>query len=385
LLIKPLLSGKKLKLGTLKTSEARFLEIPVVKGKKKGYFNRHLSVSGCFLMEDQRLMVLTDWLSTQPLWSDGILMPLPGDASFRRYFRWQGANGQTAMAMDAPPPREDVRPFLKVRQAMSALGVSVPNCYARDEAQGFLLLEDFGDTTFAAAIEGVSDSRVDQYYRQALMQLAQWQSHENCDKQAANFPPYNIALLVREMQLLPDWLLAAHFDQPLSAFEQSQWQQWLRLLSDAALAQPKTLVHRDYHSRNLMVASDGRLGVIDFQDAVYGPLTYDAVSLLRDAYVQHDPEQVMEWLRFYFLQLVASNRLQRDEWQAFVRAFDWMGLQRHLKVLGIFARLYHRDGKNRYLANLPLVAHYSHQVASSYAELAGMANWLEKRVLRCLS
>lgn len=331
-------------------------------------------------MQDIRVQAMREWLAGQAAWREGQLTPLTGDASFRRYFRWQGADDVTAMVMDAPPPQEDVRPFLKVRAAMASLSVAVPACYAQSIEQGFLLLEDFGDTTLAQAVAQADEVAIDRLYRQALTQLVNWQTHEQQPAVAQSLPNYDAPLLVREMQLLPDWLLKVHCDAPLSSFEQSEWQQWLRLLSGHALAQPQVLVHRDYHSRNLMVTDKGVLGVIDFQDAVRGALTYDAVSLLRDAYVRFDEDQVTEWLRFYFLALVSAGRLTKDEWTGFVKAFDWMGVQRHLKVLGIFARLYHRDGKKGYLKDMPLVLNYVLSVASRYPELSNLADWLEKRV-----
>lgn len=331
-------------------------------------------------MQDIRAQAMREWLDGQAAWREGQLTPLTGDASFRRYFRWQGADDATAMVMDAPPPQEDVRPFLKVREAMASLSVAVPACYAQSIEQGFLLLEDFGDTILAQAVAQVDEVAIDRLYRQALTQLVNWQTHEQQPAVAQPLPVYDAPLLVREMQLLPDWLLKVHCDAPISSFEQSEWQQWLRLLTGNALAQPQVLVHRDYHSRNLMVTDKGVLGVIDFQDAVRGALTYDAVSLLRDAYVRFDEDQVTEWLRFYFLALVSAGRLTKDEWTGFVRAFDWMGVQRHLKVLGIFARLYHRDGKKGYLNDMPLVLNYLLSVASRYPELSNLADWLEKRV-----
>jgi hypothetical protein len=331
-------------------------------------------------MQDVRAESLAQWVLSHSLWREGTLTPLIGDASFRRYFRWQGDN-KTAMAMDAPPPQEDVRPFLAVRDALASLSVPVPTCYAQDVDRGFLLLQDFGDVTLAQAITQSNEANIDALYRQALTLLANWQTNPCCSAQTAKLPAYDAPLLVREMQLFPEWLLKEHLDSPLSAFEQSDWQNWLRLLTGAALCQPQTFVHRDYHSRNLMVTSEGGLGVLDFQDAVRGALTYDAVSLLRDAYIQFEPEQVQEWLRFYFLLLVEKGMLSKNEWDGFMRAFDWMGVQRHIKVLGIFARLYQRDGKARYLANLPSVLDYTVAVAGKYAELSSLAAWLEKKVM----
>jgi hypothetical protein len=331
-------------------------------------------------MQDIRAHALQEWLNDIPTWSSGVLSALDGDASFRRYFRYQCDDGKAGIVMDAPPPQEDVRPFLVVQEALAQLSVDVPVCYAQDVQQGFLLLEDFGDQTLYQAVAVSDESRIDAYYRQALSQLAAWQSHPKCALQAQTLPVYDAALLVKEMQLLPDWLLKVHCDAPMSAFEQSDWHDWMRLLSGAAMTQPKTFVHRDYHSRNLMVTCDGRLGVIDFQDAVHGALTYDAVSLLKDAYLAYPEDQVKEWLRAYFLQLVAAQKLSQNEWPAFMRAFDWMGIQRHLKVLGIFARLYHRDGKAGYLKDMPLVLQYVLSAGRRYSELTPLANWLEKRL-----
>lgn len=333
---------------------------------------------------DERQIRLQDWLSGVAGWQEGRLQALGGDASFRRYFRWQHADGRSAMAMDAPPPLEDVRPFLQVRRLLAELGVPVPACHAQLVDEGFLLLEDFGDLTLAQALSQGDDSQADALYRQALTLLADWQAHDGCARAASELPDYDAALLTREMQLLPEWLLAVHLQAPMSVGESRQWQEMMELLLRSALSQPTTLVHRDYHSRNLMVTAAGGLGVLDFQDAVRGSMTYDAVSLLRDAYVCWPEEQVYEWLRFYFLALVSRGLVRQAEWEAFVRAFDWMGVQRHLKVLGIFARLYQRDGKERYLADLPQVLAYVLTVAGRHAPLVPLARWLEQRLAGCL-
>jgi aminoglycoside/choline kinase family phosphotransferase len=330
-------------------------------------------------MMDAREQALQQWLKTFPQWREGGVTALAGDASFRRYFRWTNGE-QSVMMMDAPPPKEDVRPFLQVQSLMQTLSIDVPKVWAADDRLGFVALEDFGDTTLALALNGATEAQADAYYQQALSQLSTWQTHPKGAVARTALPHYDAALLVKEMQLLPEWLLAVHFDAPMSAFEQAEWQQWLRLLSGSALAQPQTLVHRDYHSRNLMLTPSGRFGIIDFQDAVQGALTYDAVSLLRDAYVQWPDAQVTEWLRYYFLLLVEHNVVSLTEWSGFVKAFDWMGIQRHIKVLGIFARLYRRDGKSGYLADLPLVAAYVQGVSARYPELHALANWCEQRI-----
>jgi aminoglycoside/choline kinase family phosphotransferase len=333
--------------------------------------------------QDARFSLVQHWLAQDADWANGQLTPLMGDASFRRYFRWQ-RDGRTAMVMDAPPDRENIRTFLQVQQRFQQLDVSVPSIYRYDSDLGLMLLQDFGDHVFAQAVSQADEAVVDAYYRQAMTLLADWQCHPSCDTVSASLPWYDHAHLTQEMQLLPDWLLSAHLSAPLTRQEQGAWQQWQAQLVTSALTQPSTLVHRDYHSRNLMVTDQGYLGVIDFQDAVQGALLYDVVSLLRDAYLVWPEDQVREWLRFYFLTLVSADKISRQEWSAFERAFDWMGLQRHFKVLGIFSRLAHRDDKPRYLADLPVVAGYAFAVARRYPDLIGMADWLEQRVLSSL-
>ncbi len=328
---------------------------------------------------EDRFSDLTAWLNQHHDWREGNLTALAGDASFRRYYRWQ-RDDLSAMVMDAPPPQEDIRPFVQVQQVFSRLSVSVPEIYLYEETQGFMLLQDFGDQLFAQAVTNVSEAVVDTQYQQALKLLASWQTHPDCSAVSARLPIYNEDRLRQEMQLLPDWFLREHLSVSMSRTEQMAWQEWQAQLVASALAQPQTLVHRDYHSRNLMITEQG-IGVIDFQDAVQGALTYDAVSLLKDAYLVWPADQVTEWLRYYFLQLTAVDLVSQSEWLAFVQSFELMGLQRHLKVLGIFARLAYRDGKMRYLADLPVVANYAWRTAKNYPQLSGMADWLADRVL----
>lgn len=352
------------------------------------YGNTNLLDNSCLLFAMQqpltapaedRFSALTTWLNQHRDWREGSLTALAGDASFRRYYRWQKDNA-TAMVMDAPPPQEDIRPFVQVQRIFNSLSVPVPEVYHYDAEQGFMLLQDFGDQLFAQAVTDVSESTVDAHYQQALRCLVRWQTHSDCANLSSVLPIYNNERLTQEMQLLPDWFLREHLTEPLSRAEQIQWQRWQKQLVDSALTQPQTLVHRDYHSRNIMITKQ-EIGIIDFQDAVQGALTYDAVSLLKDAYLVWPADQVTEWLRYYFLQLVAVDFVSQTEWSAFVQSFELMGLQRHLKVLGIFSRLAYRDGKMRYLADLPVVANYAWCTAKSYPQLAGMADWLALRVL----
>lgn len=331
-------------------------------------------------MMGERSLLIENWVKSLPDWSHCQLTALAGDASFRRYFRCQLNTHTTAILMDAPPPQENIQPFVDIAQLLAKLDVKVPNIYAQDAERGLLLLEDLGNDTLSHVVARSDEVVIDRLYRQALQTLLDWQLHPKQAVLSQSLPRYDAALLVSEMQLLPEWMCKTHCNEPLSAFEQSDWQQWMRLLSGSALIQPQVLVHRDYHSRNLMLLPDGQMAVIDFQDAVLGPITYDAVSLLRDAYIRLSAEQIEDWLRFYFLSLVQAKRYQHDDWAGFVRSFDWMGVQRHLKVLGIFARLYHRDGKDHYLKDLPLVLDYAIHVAKKYPELASLANWLDARL-----
>jgi len=248
----------------------------------------------------------------------------------------------------------------------------------QDLEQGFLLLSDLGSTTLLRHLEGAEDAEVDARYRQSLSALAQLNQQGQAAKQS--LPAYDAALLDNEMNLFSDWLIGTHLQTGLSPLQSSEWMQAKQLLRESALAQPTTYVHRDYHSRNIMVQASG-IGVLDFQDAVQGALTYDAVSLLRDCYIAWPDEQVKEWQRFYFLQLVEKQLLAQSEWQGFQKSMDWMGVQRHLKAAGIFCRLYHRDGKDGYLPDIPQTLDYIVTVAAQYRELMPLAKMVESVVL----
>jgi len=322
---------------------------------------------------DSRLHALTQWLASLPAPAMQLesLRPASSDASFRRYFRIDGPDGASYIVMDAPPPQEDVRPFLHVAELFGATGVSVPAVIERDIERGFLLLSDLGSTTY---LQLLTPDNAHKLYLDAIAALVQIQRHSQPDV----LPEYDRALLQRELTLFPEWYVAKHLGVTMSEKQNAALQQVFDILLANNLAQPQVYVHRDYHSRNLMVLADGNPGILDFQDAVYGPITYDLVSLLRDAYVQWDEEIVLDWaIRYWELARKAGLPVNPDI-DAFYRDFEFMGLQRHLKVLGIFARLYHRDGKDGYLKDLPLVMEYTRKVAYRYKELAPLVKLLDE-------
>lgn len=302
-------------------------------------------------------------LSNQPF----TLTTASADASFRRYFRIHIAN-RTLIAMDAPPPQEDCRPFVRIAKLLLAAGLNVPEILAEDVEQGFLLLSDLGDTTYLSVLNAETAPRLYGDAAQALvkMQLA---------SQPDALPPYDEALLTREMQLFPDWYLAKHLNVTLNDAQAAVLKQTFALLNQNILAQAKVTVHRDYHSRNLMVCNNNP-GVLDFQDAVYGPITYDLVSLLKDAYIAWDEEQIIDWAARYWQSAKKAGLPVSLDFGEFYRDFEWMGAQRHIKVLGIFARLYHRDGKDGYLKDMPLVMEYLRKVCGRYVELKPMLKLL---------
>lgn len=289
------------------------------------------------------------------------------DASFRRYFRWQGA-GRTLIVMDAPPPQEDCRPFVKVAGMLAAAGVHVPRILAADVERGFLLLDDLGRQTW---LEVLTADNADALFEQALQALVAIQKLP-VDGQ---LPAYDDALLRRELQLFPDWYLQRHLGVELDAGQQALWRQVCDLLVGSALAQPRVLVHRDYMPRNLMLSSPNP-GVLDFQDAVHGPVSYDVTSLFKDAFLSWPEERVLGWLqRYWRLAGEAGIELPAD-FAAFHRASDLMGVQRHLKVIGIFARICHRDGKPKYLADVPRFFAYIEAVLARRPELAALGELL---------
>ncbi|MCB5186324.1 phosphotransferase [Methylobacillus gramineus] len=317
-----------------------------------------------------RLEQLNEWLVTTLEGKTFSLAPASADASFRRYFRVSLADGVTLIAMDAPPPQEDCRPFVHVADVFAAAGLHVPNVLAMDLERGFLLLDDLGDTTY---LQSLNDETADGLYRGACQALIQLQSASKPQE----FPPYDEALLTREMQLFPDWYISKHLGLILTDKQQAVIQQAFALLNRNILAQGQVYVHRDYHSRNLMVCEDNP-GILDFQDAVYGPITYDLVSLFKDAYISWEEDKVLDWLIRYWQGAKQAGLPVPEDIGDFYRDFEWMGVQRHLKVLGIFARLYHRDGKEAYLKDMPLVMDYLRRACARYIELRPLVRLLDE-------
>ena len=311
---------------------------------------------------DPRLEALHAWLAPQ-LGADYALEPASADASFRRYFRITTGEG-TRIAMDAPPEREDCRPFVKVAALMHEAGVHVPQVLAQDPAQGFLLLTDLGRSTYLSVIDG---NNADALFADALDALVRWQ---NASRPGV-LPPYDEALLRREIALFPEWYVGRHLGRKLEEPLARAFDEVATRIVRASLAQPCVYVHRDYMPRNLMVSAPNP-GVLDFQDAVYGPVTYDVVSLFRDAFVSWDEERVIDWTVRYWERARKAGLPVNADFGAFYRDFEWMGLQRHLKVLGIFARICYRDGKPDYLADTPRFVAYARAVCGRYAELAGL-------------
>lgn len=326
----------------------------------------------------QRLAQLQVWLKDVCAFSEYAIEPVSGDASFRRYFRVRTVQGASLIAMDAPPEREDSAPFVDVTQRLQAAGVHVPTIHAADLTQGFLLLEDLGDALYLPAL---NDHSVDALYGEAMRALLQFQRAGD----SAGLPVYDRALLAREMALFPEWLLGKHLGISMSPAQQSSLDACFESLIGNALAQPQVLVHRDYHSRNLLLCDLDSPGIIDYQDAVLGPLTYDLVSLLRDCYVRWPRERVVEWRDSYAHEAVQAGLMDEQQRESFAAWFDLMGVQRHLKAAGIFARLWHRDGKSGYLADIPRTLGYIVELADDYPELQALIEVISQQVLPRLS
>ncbi len=329
----------------------------------------------------ERFRLLENWIRTRFPDKSFTLSPASADASFRRYFRVTFSDG-TLIAMDAPPEQEDCAPFLHVANLFAAAGAHVPVALGQDLAQGFLLLSDLGNTTYLQALNDGSDNAVagentdkkaDRLYRDALAALLKIQ----LASQPGVLPDYDEALLLRELNLFPDWYLARHLKVTPRADQKAELESIFQRIVQNNLAQPKVFVHRDYHSRNLMVTTPNP-GIIDFQDAVYGPITYDLVSLFKDAYISWDEERVLDWLIRYWEQARKLGLPVAADFADFYRDFEWMGVQRHLKVLGIFARLNYRDGKGDYLAALPLVENYLRKACERYRELNPLLTLLDE-------
>ncbi len=326
----------------------------------------------------QRLSTLLGWLEVLQatkeveLEEGWELLPVSGDASFRRYFRVKSAN-HSWIAVDAPPEKESCEAFVNIALAWREEGVNVPEVIKIDFELGFMLLSDFGDRLY---LPELNDNSAGTLYSKAVSELHLIQQ---CD--ASKLPPYDHALLAREIRLFPEWFLQGLLGLELSEQELAMLDQVEFMLIQSALEQPAVTVHRDYHSRNLMITNEHTPGVIDFQDAVKGPVTYDLVSLLRDCYISWPDPLIYQWVNAFKEALISDKRLPLDTTRAqFERWFDLMGIQRHLKVLGIFSRLKLRDGKSGYLKDIPLTLRYVSQAIQKYPELAALNSFIESKV-----
>ena len=300
------------------------------------------------------------------------LRPASADASFRRYLRIDTEKGPSLIVMDAPPPQEDVRPFVQVAGLIEAAGLHGPEVLASDVERGFLLLSDLGNTLYLDALREASSAQADALMRDAIRALVQWQLHVP----AAVLPPYSDALLERDLALFPEWCVQREYGVAWTAAQQETWQRVCGQLVASAQAQPRVAVHRDWMPRNLMV-SDPNPAILDFQDAVRGPISYDVASLLRDAFISWDEEQEIDWAVRYWEAARKAKLPVPEDFGDFWTALEWMGLQRHLKILGIFCRLKHRDGKPKYTSDLPRFFHYAHKVADRYNALRPLARLIE--------
>ncbi len=319
----------------------------------------------------ERKHLLENWIKAQFAGKPYTLQPASGDASFRRYFR-VFLDDQTYIAMDAPPQHENCTAFLDVANILDATGVHVPRVIAQDLDRGFLLLSDLGNKTFLQAFNDQAEDPK-QLYSDATDALIKIQLSQQVD----DLPVYDEALLQTELNLFPEWYIVRHLKINLSEKQQgSLCAAFTRILQNN-LAQPRVLVHRDYHCRNLMVACPNP-GILDFQDAVYGPITYDLVSLFKDAYIQWDEEYILDWTIRYWDKARQAGLPVSSDFAHFYRDFEWMGVQRHLKVLGIFARLNYRDSKATYLNDMPRVMTYLRKACERYRELHPLLQVLDE-------
>ncbi|WP_428309788.1 aminoglycoside phosphotransferase family protein [Hydrocarboniphaga sp.] len=291
----------------------------------------------------------------------GRFEPASADASFRRYFRLS-AGERSWIVMDAPPAQEDCGPFIRIAALMRDAGLHVPQVLAQDLERGYLLLSDLGHQTLLHVID---DANADAQFSDAFDALLRWQKASR----PGVLPAFDEPLLRRELALFPDWYVAQHLHKRFTPTQAAIWDTVQKLLIDSALAQPMVYVHRDYMPRNLMLSSPNP-GVLDFQDAVYGPITYDLVSLFKDAFLSWPQERIEAWARQYWLRAREAGLAVRADFDEFFREFEWMGTQRHLKVLGIFARIHYRDGKPKYLADTPRFVRYVRGTAARYAGLS---------------
>jgi aminoglycoside/choline kinase family phosphotransferase len=324
------------------------------------------------LPNDARVGQVTAWLAALPRQhriDPATLAVASADASFRRYFRVV-AGSNTRIVMDAPPGKEDVRPFVHVATLMRAAGLNAPEIIEADESQGFLLLSDLGRDTYLAVL---NEANAPELFSDAIDALVRWQ----LASRPGELPRYDEALLRRELELFPDWYVARHLKHELTSAQRDVLETMFRRILASNLAQPVVYVHRDYMPRNLMVAAPNP-GILDFQDAVMGPISYDVASLFRDAFISWDEERVIDWAIRYWERARRAGLPVAADFGSFWRDFEWMGLQRHLKVLGIFARINYRDDKPHYLADTPRFIGYVRSVARRYDELAPLARLLDE-------
>ena len=326
-------------------------------------------------MTDTRLITLQNWLEAlKPRWQLDLatLAPASADASFRRYFRIDSQNPDfgSLIIMDAPPQHEPLNTFIQVDLLLAEAGLNVPQILEQNLVEGFLLLNDLGNKTYLSEL---NENTADHLYQAATTALIKMQLASKPNV----LPNYDAPLLQRELDLFPEWYLGKHLGIKLNTSQDLQLKQAFELIIQNNLAQAKVYVHRDYHSRNLMVTEKNNPGVLDFQDAVYGPITYDASSLWRDAYIAWPEEKIIDWVIKFWEQGRRAGLDMPTDFGQFYRDFEWMGLQRHLKVLGIFARLFHRDGKDGYLKDIPLVLKCAIATANRYIELKPLARILE--------
>ncbi|MEY4761932.1 MAG: hypothetical protein RLZZ200_1788 [Pseudomonadota bacterium] len=328
---------------------------------------------------DTRLQMIRDWLASDLSLGPCEVVPASEDASFRRYFRVTRAAGPSFVVMDAPPDKEDVSPFLRITALLEQCGVHVPHVHESDVRRGLLLMEDLGSTHLLTRLGQGADPEL--LYRDALDALVRIQVR-GLDA-SRQLDPYDAVVLRREMRLMPEWFCGRHLGLVLTDEDRALIEAAEEFLIDEALAQPGVFVHRDYHSRNLMVLPERSPGVIDYQDALRGPAAYDAVSILKDCYVGWPRARVEAWLQVFRDRLVAQGGapLAGSSLSEYLRWFDLIGLQRHIKVLGIFARLNWRDGKPAYLDDLPLVLGYVRETVARFPELAAYSRFVETRLL----
>lgn len=324
--------------------------------------------------QDLRVQAIRFWLEKELNMDIESLTAASSDASFRRYFRVIH-HQQAYIVMDAPPEKEDIKPFIKVANLFASSGINIPKIFHTNFEQGFLLLEDFGNHCY---LDLLDTDNVNSFYQLALSSL--FKLHTEIKPAESNLPAYNQALLNKELDIFSDWFLTKKLNLTLSPKEKSMLDKTWAILIQSALEQPQVCVHRDYHSRNLMATETNSPGIIDFQDAVIGPISYDLVSLLRDCYISWPEQQVAQWQSHYF-QRLSSAGLVKCDITSFQRWFDLMGMQRHLKAIGIFSRLQLRDNKPNYIQDIPRTMDYISLVSSRHPELTVFYGFLQQTII----